>query len=95
MFTAAAPNRLWVADLSWIPTGEGPLWLASVRDGFSRRIVGWKTSDRADVDLVLGGLEYAIWGRRLDGSHGQPRLIHHSDTGAQGGFNQSLQHLKP
>ena len=39
-FTADAPNRLWVADLSWIPTGEGPLWLASVQDGFSRRIVG-------------------------------------------------------
>ena len=80
-FTAPAPNRLWVADLSRIPTGEGPLWLASIRDGFSRRIVGWKASDRADVELVLGALEYAIWGRGLDG--GQPRLIHHSDRGAQ------------
>jgi putative transposase len=80
-FAAPAPDRLWVADLSRIPTGEGPLWLASVRDAFSRRIVGWKTSDRADVELVLGALEYAIWGRGLDG--GQPRLIHHSDRGAQ------------
>jgi transposase InsO family protein len=52
-FTAPAPNRLWVADVSRIPTGEGPLWLASVRDGFSRRIVGWKTSDRADTELVI------------------------------------------
>jgi putative transposase len=82
-FTAPAPNRLWVADISRIPTGEGPLWLASVRDAFSRRIVGWKASDRADVELVLGALEYAVWGRGLDGDPGQPRLIHHSDRGAQ------------
>jgi putative transposase len=82
-FTAPAPNRLWVADLSRIPTGEGPLWLASVRDAFSRRIVGWKASDRADTDLVLGALEYALWGRGLDGDPAQRRLIHHSDRGAQ------------
>jgi putative transposase len=79
-FKVDTPNRLWVADSSRIPTGEGPLWLASVRDGFSRRIVGWKASDRADVELVLGALEYAVWGRGLGG---QPRLIHHSDRGAQ------------
>jgi putative transposase len=82
-FKASAPNRLWVADISRIPTGEGPLWLASVRDAFSRRIVGWKASDRADTDLVLGALEYAVWGRGLDGDPGQPRLVHHSDRGAQ------------
>jgi putative transposase len=82
-FTAPAPNRLWVADLSRIPTGEGPLWLASVRDAYSRRIVGWKASDRADVELVLGALEYALWGRGLDGDPAQRRLIHHSDRGAQ------------
>jgi putative transposase len=82
-FTAPAPNRLWVADLSRIPTGEGPLWLAAVRDAFSRRIVGWKASDRADTDLVLGTLEYALWGRGLDSGPAQRRLIHHSDRGAQ------------
>jgi transposase InsO family protein len=82
-FTAPAPDRLWVADLSRIPTGARPLWLASVRDVFSRRIVGWKTSDRADTDLVLGALEYALWGRGLDGDPAQRRLIHHSDRGAQ------------
>jgi putative transposase len=84
-FSAPAPNRLWVADISRIPTGEGPLWLASVRDAFSRRIVGWKSSDRADTDLVLGALEYAIWGRDLhaDPDPDQRRLIHHSDKGAQ------------
>ena len=82
-FKTDAPNRLWVADLSRIGTGEGPLWLASVRDAFSRRIVGWKASDRADVELVLGALEHAVWGRGLDGDPAQRRLIHHSDRGAQ------------
>jgi putative transposase len=82
-FKVEAPNRLWVADISRIPTGEGPLWLASVRDAFSRRIVGWKASDRADTDLVLGALEYAVWGRGLDDDRAQGRLIHHSDKGAQ------------
>jgi putative transposase len=82
-FKLDAPNRLWVADLSRISTGEGPRWLASVGDAFSRRIVGWKASDRADVELVLGALEYAIWGRGLDDDPAQRRLIHHSDRGAQ------------
>ncbi|MEU4345615.1 DDE-type integrase/transposase/recombinase, partial [Nocardia sp. NPDC023852] len=75
-FTAAEPNRLWVADATRIPTGQGVFWLAAVRDAFSNRIVGWKTSDRCDTDLVLGALEYAVWLRDIrDGE-----LIHHSDT---------------
>jgi putative transposase len=78
-FTAPAPNRLWVADISRIPTGEGPLWLASVRDAFSRRIVGWKASDRADTELVLGALEYALWSRQVE----RERLVFHCDHGAQ------------
>jgi putative transposase len=78
-FTAPAPNRLWVADISRIRTGEGPLWLASVRDAFSRRIVGWKASDRADTELVLGALEYALWSRRIE----RQRLVFHSDHGGQ------------
>ena len=82
-FHADAPDRLWVADISRIPTGEGPLWLASVRDAFSRRIVGWKASDRADTQLVLGALEYGLWGRHDHADPAQPRLIHHSDRGAQ------------
>jgi putative transposase len=78
-FTAPAPNRLWVADISRIPTGQGPLWLASVRDAFSRRVVGWKASDRADTELVLGALEYALWSRQVE----RDRLVFHSDHGAQ------------
>jgi transposase InsO family protein len=77
-FTAAIPNRLWVADATRIPTGEGILWLAAVRDAFSRRIVGWKTSDSCDTDLILGALEYGLWSRDVyDG-----KLIHHSDHGS-------------
>jgi transposase InsO family protein len=77
-FTAPAPDRLWVADATRIPVAEGVLWLAAVRDAFSNRIVGWKTSDRCDTDLVLGALEYAIWSR--DVRDGQ--LVHHSDRGS-------------
>ncbi|MGO4618029.1 IS3 family transposase [Nocardia sp. 2YAB30] len=77
-FTAAEPNRLWVADATRIPTGQGVFWLAAVRDAFSNRIVGWKTSDRCGTDLVLGALEYAVWSRDIrDGE-----LIHHSDRGS-------------
>jgi transposase InsO family protein len=77
-FTAAAPDRLWVADATRIPCAQGCLWLAAVRDAFSNRIVGWKTGDRCDTDLVLGALEYAVWSREVrDG-----RLVHHSDKGS-------------
>jgi transposase InsO family protein len=77
-FTAAAPNRLWVADATRIPCAEGTFWLAAVRDAFSNRIVGWRCSDRCDTDLILGALEYGIWTR--DVRDGQ--LIHHSDKGS-------------
>jgi transposase InsO family protein len=77
-FTAAAPNRLWVADATRIPCAEGTFWLAAVRDAFSNRIVGWRCSDRCDTDLVLGALEYGIWTR--DVREGQ--LVHHSDKGS-------------
>src|SRR5689334_4038168 len=77
-FTAPAPNRLWVADATRIPCGEGVFWLAAVRDAFSRRIVGWKTSDRCDTDLVLGALEYGVWTRDIR----DQQLIHHSDRGS-------------
>lgn len=76
-FTATAPNRLWVADATRIPCGEGVFWLAAVRDAYSNRIVGWRCTDRCDTDLVLGALEYGIWTR--DVRKGQ--LIHHQRQG--------------
>ncbi|MFZ3475698.1 IS3 family transposase [Streptomyces sp. 4.24] len=88
-FTAPAPNRLWVTDLTMISTGEGPLWLSAIRDAFSRRVVAWETSARADADLVLSSLEYALASREVEPG----RLIHHADHGCQGGFNWSSQHF--
>lgn len=88
-FTAQAPNRLWVADLTRIMTGEGVLWLATVRDAFSNKIVGWQADARATTDLVLAALNYALLAR-----HVRPgQLTHHSDKGCQGGFNWSSQRL--
>ena len=78
-FTADAPNRLWVTDLTLIETGEGPLWLSSIRDAFSRRIVAWHTSPRPDAELVCTALEYALASR--DYERGQ--LVHHADHGSQ------------
>ncbi|WP_226367060.1 IS3 family transposase [Pseudonocardia sp. ICBG162] len=77
-FTAAAPDRLWVADATRIPCREGVFWLAAVRDAFSNRIVGWRCSDRCDTDLILGALEYAVWTRNI--ASGQ--IVHHSDRGS-------------
>ena len=78
-FRAEAPNRLWVADLTRLVTGEGALWLASVRDAFANRIVGWATDPRATTALVLTALNHAL--RSRDVRAGE--LIHHSDKGAQ------------
>ncbi|MGX4690728.1 IS3 family transposase [Streptomyces sp. JNUCC 63] len=78
-FTARAPDRLWVTDLTMIPTGEGPLWLSAIRDAFSRRVVAWETSARADADLVLTTLEYALASRKVEPG----TLIHHADHGCQ------------
>jgi putative transposase len=78
-FTAHAPNRLWVTDLTMIPTLEGPLWLSAIRDAFSRRVAAWETSARADADLVLTSLEYALASREV----APGELVHHADHGTQ------------
>ncbi|WP_406129477.1 IS3 family transposase [Streptomyces sp. NBC_00989] len=78
-FTATLPNRLWVTDLTMIPTGEGRLWLSAIRDAFSRRVVAWETSARADADLVLSSLEYALASREVEPG----KLVHHADHGCQ------------
>jgi len=78
-FRASAPNRVWVADLTRLVTGEGVLWLASVRDAFANRVVGWATHERASTGLVLTALNHAL--RSRDVRAGE--LIFHSDKGAQ------------
>jgi putative transposase len=76
-FTAEAPNRLWVADITFVPTAAGFLYLAVVLDAWSRRIVGWAMTNHLRSELVLDALEMAVGQRR-------PRnVIHHSDQGSQ------------
>ena len=76
-FSAPGPNRLWVADITFIPTAAGFLYLAVVLDAWSRKIVGWSMANHLRAELVLDALEMAVGQRR-------PRdVIHHSDQGSQ------------
>ncbi len=77
-FLASAPNRLWVADITYLRTWEGWLYLAAVQDAYSRRIVGWSMADHMRTELVTDALQMALE-RRSPG----PGLIHHSDRGGQ------------
>jgi putative transposase len=77
-FSAEAPNKKWVADITYIATQEGWLYLATIMDLFSRRVVGWAMSPRMTSDLTLSALEMAT--RRCRPERG---LIHHSDQGCQ------------
>jgi putative transposase len=79
-FTAPAPNRRWVADITYVPTACGFVYTAFVTDLFSRKIVGWQVTDHLRAGLALDALEMAIFARR-DGIGGQ--LVHHSDRGVQ------------
>ena len=78
-FQAAAPNTLWVADLTYIKTVQGILYLAVVLDVFSRKVVGWQMADTMTTDLVLTAFEMGLWRREVV----RDRLIHHSDKGSQ------------
>jgi transposase InsO family protein len=77
-FTAKAPNRVWLADITYIPTAEGWLYLAAVMDLFSRKIVGWAMRDHMQVELASSALTMAV--RQQQPGAG---LIHHSDRGVQ------------
>jgi putative transposase len=77
-FNPTHPNRLWAADITYIRTWEGWLYLASVMDCYSRRIVGWALADHLRAELVIDALEMAVKRRRPDAG-----LVHHSDRGSQ------------
>jgi len=77
-FNPSAVNRLWAADITYIRTWEGWLYLASVMDCYSRRIVGWALADHLRAELVTDALEMAVQRRRPDAG-----LVHHSDQGSQ------------
>ena len=77
-FTAARPNQLWVADMTYVPTWSGFVYVAFVVDVYSRYIVGWRVLKHMQTDLILDALEQALWLR------GKPKgVIHHSDRGSQ------------
>lgn len=76
-FTAAGPNQLWVADMTYVPTWAGFIFLAIVLDVWSRRVVGWAIGEQMTADLVLAALNMAITQRKPQG------VIHHSDQGSQ------------
>ncbi len=77
-FTATRPNQLWVADITFVDTWAGFVYVAFIIDVFARRIVGWRVSRSLRTDLVLDALEQALWSRQdTEG------LIHHSDRGCQ------------
>jgi len=77
-FTATAPNRVWLADITYVETDQGWLYLAAVMDLYSRRIVGWAMEDHLRADLPLAALTMAISAQRPGAG-----LIHHSDRGVQ------------
>jgi putative transposase len=90
-YTAAAPNRRWVGDITYVETAAGFVYAAFILDLFSRMIVGWQVSDTLRAELALDALEMAAWSRgdRMDG-----QLVHHSDRGVQPGFKESSQQCR-
>jgi hypothetical protein len=80
-FTAPAPNRLWVANPTYVATWSGFVYVAFVMDVYSRRIVGWRCSTSLRTDLAADALEQGLWQRARDG-HEVRGLIHHSDRGS-------------
>ena len=87
-FTATEPNRLWVTDLTFVPTWQGVAYVCFIVDAFSRMIVGWRVASNMRTAMVLDALEMARWqrGTRLEG------LVAHSDAGSQLRFKGSSQH---
>src|SRR5438128_1362664 len=85
-FTAPGPDRLWVADITYVPTWAGFLYLAVVLDAWSRRVVGWSMATQLRTELVLEALNMALTQRR------PTDVIHHSDQGCQLALNRSSQH---
>jgi putative transposase len=86
-FSAAEPDRLWLADITYVKTDEGFLYLAFILDAHSRRVVGWSMAEYLRTELVVDALEMAVWRRKPSAG-----LIHHTDRGSQGGFNRWSQH---
>jgi putative transposase len=83
-FALAAPNKLWTADITYVDTEEGFLYLAFVLDAYSRRVVGWAMEDHLRTELVVDALQMALWRRKPAAG-----LIHHSDSQNTGGCERA------
>ena len=86
-FVADRPDQIWLADITYIRTAEGWLYLAVILDLFTRKVVGWAMRDHLRAELTIAALTMAIQRRRPAAG-----LIHHSDRGSQGGFKRLSQH---
>jgi len=82
-FAPLAPNRLWVADFTYVSTLAGWVYVAFVIDAYARRILGWKVSTSMTTDLVLAAINQAIFTRKREGVKDLTGLIHHNDAGSQ------------
>jgi len=82
-FSPAAPDRLRVADFTYVPAWTGMVYVAFVIDAYSRRILGWRAARSMTTPLVLDALEQALWTRRRDGAGDLAGLVHHTDAGSQ------------
>lgn len=82
-FSATAPNRLWVADFTYVASWETTTYVAFVIDAFSRRVVGWRAASSMDTSLVLDAIEMALWSRDHEGNPIGEDLVVHSDAGSQ------------
>lgn len=82
-FNPLAPNKLWVADFTYVSTLAGWVYVAFVIDAYARRILGWKVSTSMTTDLVLDAINQAIFTRKREGVKDFSGLIHHNDAGAQ------------
>jgi putative transposase len=92
-FTAGAPNRLWVADFTYVATWAGTVYVAFAIDVFSRKIVGWRASMSKETDLVLDAIDAGLRQRDYRHVDGEDKLVHHSDAGSQYTSFRFTQHL--
>jgi putative transposase len=92
-FAAGAPNRLWVADFTYVATWSGTVYVAFAIDVFSRRIVGWSASMSKETDLVLDAIDMGLRLRRYRETVDSGKLVHHSDAGSQYTSFRFTQHL--
>jgi putative transposase len=82
-FGPPAPNRLWVADLTYVSTWSGFAFVAFVTDAYARRILGWRVASTMATSMVLDSIEHAIWTRQREGIFDLKEVVHHTDRGSQ------------